>query len=192
MLDIDQGLRELKHVAQIHIVAIANEVKELLWILDKDAVKAPKIIAVNLKKDERETFAFNYGENPEAAMALPKLYLYEPNAAILKSGAFNSVASRFNIHKLHTNTHLYTSDQQIEFPGRCFLIEKNIPYSKKALRNAFTFNKANVSTRNFSLSVAEIKKKWGLKDGGDHYLFFTTLQDSQKAVLICKKTVLKH
>ena len=187
MLDILIGLSELKSVSEIHIVAVDNEVKELIWQLKKDASGKPQIITINFTKSGTERFAFKWNESGTAEYSLPKKYLYEPNAAILKSGAFNLISERFNVNKLHKNTHLYTSKDLIDFPGRVFLIENIIPYSKSEMRAALSFKKANITTRNFPESVETLRKKWKITDGGDVYLFFVTNLEFKKEMIICSK-----
>jgi len=186
MLDISAGLQELKHVFQIHVVAVNNDVKELLWLLKKDYSGSVEIITKNFKKNETETYRFNYNEETEAIYDDPKRFLYEPNSAILKSGAFNLVSTDFKLKKLHENTHLYTSEALREFPGRRFKIETILLYSKKILKKQ-AIKKANITIRNFPESVADIRKRYNIKDGGEIYLFFTTIHASKKVVLICSK-----
>lgn len=187
MLDISQGLNELNNVAEIHIVAVDNEVKELLWVLKNDNDKNPHIKAVNINKDGIDRFDFDWGKKAVADYGLPGKFLYEPNAAILKSGAFNLVAEEFNLKKLHPNTHLYTSDSAVDFPGRRFEILETVSYSKSQIKKALTFGKANITTRNFPESVENLRKKWKIKDGGDTYLFFVTDMENQKKMIICSK-----
>lgn len=186
MLDISVGLDELQQVSEIHIVAIDNEVKELLWLLRKEAEDIT-IKTVNFTKTGVEKFDFKWNEFAAAKYSLPKKYLYEPNGAILKSGAFHLVSEKLQLHKLHKNTHLYTSEKLIAFPGRCFLIEKTIPYSKSEMRTALSFKKANITTRNFPESVATLRKKWKIADGGDVYLFFVTGLEDSKEMIVCSK-----
>ena len=186
MLDISIGLEELKHVFEIHIVAVNNEVKELLWLLKADYNGSVKIVTKNFKKNETETYSFTYNETAEAFYDEPKRFLYEPNAAILKSGAFNLLSKDFKLKKLHEHTHLYTSEALRNFPGRRFMIEAVLPYSKKELKKQ-GIEKANITTRNFPESVSTIRKKHKIKDGGKIYLFFTTIYTSKKVVLICSK-----
>ena len=121
------------------------------------------------------------------AFSLPKKYLYEPNSAIMKSGAFNTVASQFSIDKLHPNSHLYTSDNLIDFPGRIFEIQNTIPYHKTEMKSFLMDKKANITIRNFSETVENIRKKWKIKDGGNLYSFFTTDKNDRKIVLLCSK-----
>ena len=187
MLDITQGLKELSNVSEIHIVAVGNDVKELLWIL-KDKVDSDiEIVTVNFTSDHVESFNFNWRDAFPASYSEPKQFLYSPNAAIMKSGAFEIIADRFGLFKLHRHTHLYTSNTRIEFPGRRFRIENVFPYSKKVMKRLSEISKANVATRNFPETVAVIRKKWKLGDGGDTYLFFTTIENEQKVVLVCSK-----
>ncbi|WP_240607737.1 THUMP-like domain-containing protein [Marixanthomonas spongiae] len=186
MLDISVGMEELKHVFQIHIVAVNNEVKELLWLLKKAYNDETEIITKNIKKDKTEAYSIVYNEMAEAFYDSPKRFLYEPNAAILKSGAFETVSEGFKLKKLHKNTHLYTSEALRGFPGRRFLIEKVLPYSKKELKKA-GIAKANITIRNFPATVAALRKKHNIKDGGEIYLFFTTINPNKKVVLVCSK-----
>jgi len=188
MLDISAGLKELKSVAEIHIVAVNNEVKELLWLLKKNHTAPPHIKTINITPDTCITFDFDWQTLAEVNFSAPSAYLYEPNASIMKSGGMDHLAAAYSLHKIHEHTHLFTSNEFISFPGRCFLIEEVVPYSKKNMRKISRFEKANISTRNFLLSVAELRKKWKIRDGGEEYLFFVTLNDNSKAVLVCKKT----
>ena len=189
MLDISAGLTELNYVYQIHIVAVNNEVKELVWLLKKDTKGEPDIIAINIKDHTSETFNFKWNARELTKYSKPLKYLYEPNAAVLKSGAFDLLPEAYDVTKLHKHTHLYTSDSLKEFPGRRFIIEELVPYSKASLRKSLNFDKANITTRNFPESVADLRKKWKIKDGGDHYLFFTTFENDKKVVLICTKVI---
>ncbi len=187
MLDISIGLSELQKVSEIHIVAVDNEVKELLWLMKNVASTEPQIKTINFTKSGTESFNFKMNEIGDVKYSLPQKYLYEPNAAILKSGAFNLVSEKFKLNKLHQNTHLYTSEFLVDFPGRRFLIEKRIPYTKAEMRAAISFNKANITTRNFPESVETLRKKWKISDGGDVYLFFVTNLEDKKEMLICSK-----
>jgi hypothetical protein len=189
MLDITIGLGELQNVFEIHIVAVENDVKELLWLLKRDTSGSIQIKTVNFTKSENQNFDFEWNKSASATYSLPQKYLYEPNAAILKSGAFDLISEKLNLYKLQKNTHLYTSDTLIDFPGRSFLIEKVIPYSKSEIRAGLTFKKANITTRNFPESVETLRKKWKIVDGGDIYLFFVTDFDDKKQMLVCSKVI---
>ena len=188
LLDVSIGIKELKCVKTIHIVAVNNDVKELLWILEKDFNDRISVKTVNIKKENKEYFNFKLEDETKAEVkySLPQTYLYEPNSAILKAGGFNTVSKQFSLYKLHKHSHLYTNNILIDFPGRSFKIEKVIPFNNKALKNA-NITKANITTRNFSETVQQIRKKFSIKDGGDYYLFFTTDINNERVVIITSK-----
>lgn len=190
ILDISAGLSELENVKEIHIVAVNNEVKELLWILEKDFNENPKIKSVNIKNEHTELFEFDLNEiETNCEFSLPLKFLYEPNAAILKSGAFDLIGNQFKLSKLHQHSHLYTSNENIEFPGRVFKIETILDYNKNEMKMHLLNSKANITIRNFPEKVEEIRKRWKIKDGGDTYIFFTTNIDNRKTVIICSKII---
>lgn len=189
LLDFSIGMNELEFVKEIQVIALQNDVKELLWVLEKNYDKEIAIKTVNLAKNKTETFEFNLGDEKKTISSLskPLNYLYEPNSAILKSGAFKTIGNHFKLHKLHEHSHLYTSDSRIDFPGRIFKIEAVIPFNKKELIKQ-KFTKANITTRNFPERVASIRKKYKIKDGGEIYLFFTTDYKDNLVVLKCAKS----
>ena len=185
LLDITAGLRELKNVKEIHIVALKNEVKELLWHLtsiESNGELKIKTTNINPVRNEETSFTISELENASPTFSKPKAFLYEPNAAIMKSGAFKWVSAYFELDKIHEHSHLYTSQMMSDFPGRTFKINQVFPYSKK-LKSFFKSTKANVTTRNFPLSVAQIRERHKIKDGGDTYLFFTTDLDNNLIVI---------
>jgi hypothetical protein len=186
MLDISVGLGELKNVSEIYIVAIHNEVKELLWMVSKSASEDILIKTIHFTKEKKEEFQFNYHSETNNNYNYPLTYLYEPNAAIMKSGGFSKICDAFSVYKLAQHSHLFTSVELLEFPGRVFKIQSVIPYQKATIKE-FENSKANISTRNFPETVAQLKKKWKIKDGGDKYLFFTTLHNGEKVVLETSK-----
>ncbi len=188
LLDISQGISELKFVKEIHVVAVKNEVKELLWILERGYQGEVAIKTVNLVKDKKHHFDFILSSEKGivSELGLPGTYLYEPNAAILKSGGFKSIGKTMGIKKLHEHSHLYTSEELQDFPGRRFRIENVLPYNKKTLQK-HGLVKANITTRNFPESVANLRKKLKLKEGGDTYLFFTTDLNAQRIAIKCQK-----
>jgi len=186
ILDISAGLSELKNVKAIHIVALDNEVKELLWEIHKSYDGSISIKTINLSK-QAEVFDFILDEIAAPAFGLPKKYLYEPNSAIMKSGGFDTISNEFNIDKLHQHSHLYTSDELIAFPGRVFAIDTLFHYNKANMKEYMVNKKFNITTRNFPESVEVIRKKWKIKDGGNQYCFFTTDMNNDKIVLICTK-----
>lgn len=186
ILDITAGLSELRNVKAIHIVALENEVKELLWLIEKDWIGNPIITAVNLTKDKTVTFSFEWNSAAVAEYGEPETYLYEPNAAIMKSGGFDWISAQFKLKKLHPHSHLYTADNLIEFPGRVFTIDQVVPYNKAAMKPLVN-QKANITVRNFPDTVENIRKKWKINDGGNCYSFFTTDVNNHKIVLLCSK-----
>jgi hypothetical protein len=187
ILDISAGLSELRNVKTVHIVALENEVKELLWVLEKNYTKSIQIVTYNLIKDSTQEFTFELGNTTVSSYSLPKKYLYEPNAAIMKSGGFDEVTSQYEIEKLNKHSHLYTSDILINFPGRVFEIENSFEYNKPNMKSFLENKKANITTRNFPETVENIRKKWKIKEGGIVYCFFTTDINNNKIVLLCYK-----
>ncbi len=188
LLDLSVGINELQFVKSIHIIAVNNDVKELLWILKHGYSGEIVVKTVNINKDHQEQFDFMFEAEKkiDSNYALPLTYLFEPNSAILKSGAFHSITKQFDVFKLEKHSHLYTSQNLIDFPGRCFKIEHIMPYNKKAIKK-LGFETANITTRNFPETVQQIRKKLALKDGGDLYLFFTINKDLNKIVIITHK-----
>lgn len=189
MLDIKDTVMLLKHVNEVIIIAEKNEVKELVFVLSKSACNDPIVSCVNLASNQEE-FAFKYSEESQFQLGYkePQGYLYEPNASIMKAGAFKSIAIKYGIDKIASNSHLYTSESlHSDFPGRIFNIENVVDYDKKLLNKAIITKKANISTRNFPFSPDQIKKQLGLNDGGDKFLFFTENHKKKKIVLLCTK-----
>ncbi|MFS4415705.1 THUMP-like domain-containing protein [Maribacter sp. 2307ULW6-5] len=189
LLDLSAGLDQLRHVREIHIVAVRNEVKEVLWWLQRGAAETPLVKTINVTTAGAQRFNFFLKDE---ALAAPKLgpvghYLYEPNAAILKSGAFNILSKALDLVKLHPHSHLYTSKHLLDFPGRVFKVNQVLPYSKKTIK-ALGLKKANITVRNFPLSVAALREKTGLKEGGEDYLFFTTNMHNKLLIVIGLKS----
>jgi hypothetical protein len=188
LLDISAGLSELKNVKNIHIVALDNEVKELLWELHKDYSGEITIKTINILKDKTESFDFVLNQEQRVpSYSLPQKYLYEANNAIMKSGGFDEVSNLYSINKLHRHSHLYTSENLVAFPGRIFEIQNSISYNRTEMKMLLENKKANITIRNFPDSVEVIRKKWKIKDGGNIYCFFTTDVNNNKIVLICTK-----
>lgn len=192
MFDISLAVKTLEQVCEVHVVSVENETKELLFLLSKNSSECV-YRAINIKKTgEIESFSFTPKEEQKSNpiyTSQPEKYLYEPNTSILKAGGFNTVSTAFSVKKLHKNSHLYTSNELIsDFPGRTFKVKNFFAPNKKNIRE-FVSNakKANISVRNFPLSVAEIRRQSGLKDGGDMYVFATTLADEQKVWIVCEK-----
>jgi hypothetical protein len=194
MLDISLALKQLPETTEVHIVSVDGECKELLFLLSvENVVPEPRIVCVNLRGHAAtQTYTFTKSEEQSATCLLasePLKFLYEPNASLLKAGAFSILTHAFSLHKLHTNSHLYTSETLVEdFPGRAFTIESVFPVHPKDLKTHLTgLTQANITTRNFPETVADLRKKTKLKDGGDVYLFATTLLDGKKVLLKCSK-----
>ena len=188
LLDIKQTLKDLKHITNVWVVSVDNDCKEVLYLLEKNKMVEPQIHAINLTSNTQIS-NFNYVQEQMANVSYssPKNYLYEPNASILKAGAFKSIYNEFDVQKLAPNTHLYTSENLIEnFPGRAFKIEKTVNYSPAVFKK-LNLTKANVSCRNFKDSVEQVKKKLNVKDGGETYLFATTDNCSKPLIIVCSK-----
>ena len=165
LIDIQHLVSSLKNICKIWIIAVKNEVKEVLVYLKKTE-NQPEIFCINLQSSEPE-FHFNLDDekNCQSEFSAPKKYIYIPNNSVLKSGAFNLVSEKFGLKKLHQNTHIYTSEEKIEhFPGRIFETEE---INSKAIKKGEQFN---IITKNFPLKPEEIKKKYKIKDGGNQYL----------------------
>ncbi len=193
MLDLSSVVSSLRSVHEIHVVSVAGECKEILVLMSSEAtVSSPRIVCVNLVgKDTRQCFSFNSEDEKTAVCRYTSRidrYLYEPNASIMKAMCFKSVASVFNVHKLHPNSHLYTSDSMVDgFPGRSFEVVRTMPMDKRTFKELRTYGQANLSIRNFPSTVAELRVKTRLKDGGDLYVFVTTLADNSKVCIVCRK-----
>lgn len=188
LLDLSATLKDLQSVKEIHIIATNNEVKELLWVLERNFEGDVIVKTVNLQKASFQHFDIKFNKETKAieTYSKPLTYLYEPNSAVLKSGGFNSVSSILQIDKLHKHSHLYTSEELLDFPGRRFKIKTVLPFNKKAFSKE-KITKANITTRNFPLSVNDIRKKLKVKDGGNIYLFFTTDLKDRKTIIVCSK-----
>lgn len=190
MIDVESVLRHFPTTQEVHIVAVNNECKEVLLRIDAEkGCSNPQIVCVNLlpKVQHQQVFAFYRQDEIDstAQYANPMQYLYEPNAAILKAGGFKQIAQQLGIYKLHPSSHLYTSDACIDdFPGRVFAIERITKVQRKEIAD---IDKANLSIRNFPGSVADLRKKLKLKDGGDTYIFATTLHDNSKVLVVGRK-----
>ena len=172
------------------VVAVENECKELLFLLKKDFSVAPVIRAVDLQKNgeinNSVSFRFEDEKSAMVDFGSPLTYLYEPNVAILKAGAFKWIARQYRLKKMAPSTHLYTSEKFLDdFPGRIFKITDQVKPDKK-LKDRFTNGYANIIARNYPLSVAEIKKKTGLKEGGDQYLIGTQTE-KEKLLLMAER-----
>ena len=194
MLDIHASLLALGDVTQVHILSVRNECKELLFVIDKTSSdKNTQLVCVNFSTSGKEQiYTAGFKEEKENIPVISgevHRFLYEPNASILKAGLFKSISAQYRIGKLHINSHLYTSDEMIGyFPGRIFEITESFDFSKKNMVSvARKYPQANVSVRNFPLSTDTLRGKMRIKEGGDIYLFATTLFPDNKKLIIGKK-----
>lgn len=188
MMDIGLGISELQKVTAVHIVAVKNECREVLFELSSNNRKDPIFKAVNISGSSTTEFLFTEADEKEMKpdYSDPLSYLYEPNTAILKAGGFQVVGRRYNVFKLHPNSHLYTSQHLVDdFPGRIFRILDNMHFSKKLMKTLV--GKGNVTARNFPMTAEEFRKSSGLKDGGDDYYFLTTGHLGQRLVIKTEK-----
>lgn len=196
MLDISAALRVLKGVREIHAVSLKGECKELLFVQDTTFKGNPFYVAVNLGS-RNETFLCTHEQKHSAQITLadtcpskmPGYYLYEPNASILKAGIQDFLCERFGVSKLHPMSNLFISSTQVaDFPGRAFKIVDSCGFSKKEIRNMLKdIKKANITVRNFPTGVAELRKKLRLDEGGDVYLFATTIGNGSHVLFRCSK-----
>jgi hypothetical protein len=194
MADLRQTLSLLPGTTEIHVISVRNDCKELLFVIERDVSTNPTIPVhcVHFTADGREeTFSFSLEEEKDFSTVWADgvhAYLYEPNASILKAGAFKSITGQ-GVCKLHKNSHLYTSLHLLDdFPGRRFTVEDVIPFSSKSCRDLHkTIPRAHITVRNFPLTAQELRQRSQLADGGEIYLFATTLHDGTKALIVCHK-----
>ena len=195
MLDWQKTVADVGNVSQVHIVSVGNECKELLLEVKKGKDEKVKVFCVN----DDQVFSYEIGEtHPFTPSPLHSFtpsplhsftFLYEPNASVMKAGCFNLISHRFGITQPDANSHLFLSDKLVEgFPGRGFVIERVSTMNKRELKEALAgIDKANVAVRNFPLSVADLRKRLKLKDGGDVYIFATTDAKKGHLVMVCRK-----
>lgn len=195
MLDIHAAMKSLQSITQIHIVSVGNECKELLLVLSKAHTSPVSVFCVN----DGQSFDYEY-ENVENTILLGAnakefdkgetfAYLYEPNASIMKAGCFGELSARFEVKSIGANSHLFVSNKAVEdFPGRSFRVEAISTMNKKELKKVLAgIDKANIAVRNFPLSVAELRKRLKMKDGGNVYIFATTLGEKDHRLFVCSK-----
>ena len=194
MLDWHKAVDDLGEVVEVHIVSVDNECKELLLVLAKNPAAPLRVVCANIRHDAETELFESFPSNDNLSIPLfPALrerdFLYEPNASIMKAGCFAEVAHRFGVQPTGSNSHLFLSPQFIpDFPGRKFQIEKVTSMNKKELKHVIGgLTKANITVRNFQLSVAELRKRLKLADGGDTYIFATTLGEKDHVLLITKQ-----
>ena len=196
MLDISAALSVLRHVSEVHVVSVKGECKELLFVLDKIHEGKPVYYAVNLGTSD-DDFACTHEEKNRALLRVASehvastsaTYIYEPHASILKAGLQDVLCERYAVEKLHPMSNLFVSSSPVQdFPGRGFEIVASCGFGKKELRAMLAgVAKANITVRNFPTSVAELRKKLRLAEGGDVYLFATTMADGSHRLIRCIK-----
>ena len=191
MLDITLACRQLGRVSSVHIVSVNNECKELLITLNSGGFTGFTTHCVNILKDSTQIFSFTQDDEDTAETSYSSevgKYLYEPNASVQKAGCPKSLSSHYHVDKLHPNSHLYTSNEHIHnFPGRIFEVVEVLGFSKADIKSVQSLGKANITVRNFPENVQLLRKRLKLTDGGENYIFATTLNDGSKALILCKK-----
>ena len=211
MLDIRHTLELLPQTSEIHVISVKNECKELLFILQKDiesrsnlsypplegAQGKVSIHCINYTTEGAEqSFCFTLAAEQSETCIISnsvQTYLYEPNASILKAGGYKQIAIQTGVEKLHQHSHLYTSDKLLpDFPGRIFQVCEVFPFSGKLCKQIHkSIPQAHISIRNFPLKTNELRHRTRIADGGDCYLFATTLGNDQKVIIQCRKAAIQ-
>ena len=195
MLDWHKAASDLQHISAIHIVSVQNECKELLLVLADGAMSEAPVVCINLLADgTHQRFEYNPATSAQSTNVNAKVnatYLYEPNTSIMKAGCFDEIGDFYQICKLSANSHLYVSDHEVkDFPGRGFQILSIPSMNKRELKEALRdIDRANITVRNFPMSAEALRKRLRLKDGGDLYIFATTVGDGSHQLFICRKIV---
>ena len=196
MLDWHKAVEDLQGtVREVHIVSVGGECKELLLVLSTVVESELKVYCADLSTASDTSSLFVYTPDSSAPVANSKLktqnskFVHEPNASIMKAGCFDELAAAYGVSPVSRNSHLFLSDEPIEgFPGRSFVVERVTTMNKGELRKALVgIEKANIATRNFPLTVAELRKRLKIKDGGDVYIFATTTAEGEHLLLISRK-----
>lgn len=196
MLDWHKAVDDLQGtVREVHIVSVGGECKELLLVLSTVVESELKVYCADLSTASGSSSLFVYTPGSSAPVANSKLktqnskFVHEPNASIMKAGCFDELAAAYGVSPVSRNSHLFLSDEPIEdFPGRSFVVERVTTMNKGELRKALVgIEKANIATRNFPLTVAELRKRLKIKDGGDVYIFATTTAEGEHLLLISRK-----
>ena len=197
MVDLTDVLRKLKGVKEVHIVGVKNECKEVLvqaHVLDDSVYTGDvEVHCVDFLTSGKIEYVFSLLGGMEISLTDGgvKRYLYEPDVTLMKAGAFGSLCAHYPVWQLDVDTHLMTSDEWIpDFPGRVFEVEERIPFSSKVLKRwKNEIPQANIAVRNFVMSADALRKKTGIKDGGEVYLFGAKVKDMGQMLLICRKKV---
>lgn len=187
LLDITAVIKELRQVREVHVVATRNEVKELLFLLGDQQEESIPIHTINIETDYTHRFSSTLKTDQKARYGPIDQFLYEPNSAILKAGFFNEVSVELNLIKLNINSHLYTSNYLIDFPGRKFKVLQVYSYQPKAIKKLYKGRSFHIIARNFGDSVAGIRKKTGILEGDEGYLIFTSDNNNKRVVIHCDR-----
>ena len=195
MLDLTSVQREIHGLAELHVVSTGNECKEVLAVVGPGSDSPVRVYCTNLTKAGADVFEYTQDEEQQTIVvhlsmhdASRTKYLYEPNASILKAGAYKSIAGRYGLVKAAPNSHLYVSDHLVpDFPGRSFSVSDVVQPNKAGMKMLRQLQHANITTRNYPLAVNDLRRKLNLRDGGDKYLFATTLADESHVVFVCEK-----
>lgn len=196
MLDWHKAVDDLQGtVREVHIVSVGGECKELLLVLSTVVESELKVYCADLStaSDTSSLFVYTPGSSAPVANSTFNIqhstFLHEPNASIMKAGCFDELAAAYGVSPVSRNSHLFLSDEPVEdFPGRSFVVERVTTMNKGELRKALVgIEKANIATRNFPLTVAELRKRLKIKDGGDVYIFATTTAEGEHLLLISRK-----
>ncbi|MFV0397702.1 MAG: THUMP-like domain-containing protein, partial [Bacteroidales bacterium] len=195
MIDITASLALLPETIEVHINSVRNECKEILFILSEIGdSQEPIIICNNLSKDNNSSFTFVQSEEKVTKVDFTSTvgeYIYEPNASIMMAGGYKAFANRFGLLKLHSNSHLYTSvniDTNVPFHARGFRIVEIMPLDKSTLKNIKKkYPQANIAVRNSIFTVEEFRKRSNIKEGGELYMFVTTLYNEDSVIIIGRK-----
>lgn len=192
MLDWRKAISDIGGgVASVHIVSVDNECKELLVEVSKSEDEDVRIVCVNLHDDTSEVFEFDKSSVQLALRDYPQKpqYLYEPNASIMKAGCFDLLSERFAMSQLDNNSHLFVSETDMpDFPGRRFVIDRVTTLNKHDLKESLSgISRANIAVRNFPMTVAELRKRLKLQEGGDVYIFATTVANQGHRLFVCRK-----
>ena len=196
MLDWHKAVDDLQGtVREVHIVSVGGECKELLLVLSTVVESELKVYCADLSTASDTSSLFVYTPGSSAPVANSKLktqnskFVHEPNASIMKAGCFDELAAAYGVSPVSRNSHLFLSDELVDgFPGRSFVVERVTTMNKGELRKALVgIEKANIATRNFPLTVAELRKRLKIKDGGDVYIFATTTAEGEHLLLISRK-----
>ena len=188
MLDWHKAISDLgeQYIKEVHIVSVQNECKELLIVMQQQSAEPPTVYCVN------DDSVFSYHPSSISSNHISHhsslIYLYEPNASIMKAGCFAEIEQAFEVSQLAPNSHLFASDQAIaDFPGRKFRISAVTSMNKQELKQALKdIRQANIAVRNFPMSVADLRKRLKLSEGGNDYIFATTLTEGKKVLIICQ------